>query len=428
MIGFIRRLIKDRRGNALVIAGAALPLIIGSAGLATDTIQWTVMKRQLQRAADSAALAGAYGRMASQTVTTGACTASPPVSRDLTVGNVNGRLGTTPTCAVQSPPTSGSWTSPAFGAVKVTLSAQRRLSFSGMFMSSPPTITASATAAVVQTGRYCAKALDNRTETGISFSGNATVNLGCGIITNAKGANAIDGNGSSTITASPVAAVGQIANSANFASGTTFQPYSPPTTDPYAAINPPAVPSGCNQAALRGNQLSVSASNGTVCYSNLKLTSGQTATFTDEVVILNGGNLDVGAGSTLNCVRCTIILTTDASPVTSNSVGGITINGGATISLTAPTTGTYSGLVIYKDRRALACNNCNKINGNSSSYIEGAIYAPTQEVQMSGDSGMNTNCVQMVAWQLTFTGNTNITNVCPGGPRGFEGSMVRLVE
>jgi Flp pilus assembly protein TadG len=428
MIGFVRKLIKDRRGNALVIAAAALPLVIGSAGLATDTIQWTLMKRQLQRTADSAALAGVYGRLASQTVVTGDCSASTPVSRDLTISNINARLGTTPTCTVQAPPTSGSWTPASFSAVKVSVSAQRPLAFSGMFMSSPPVIRASATAAVVQTGRYCAKALDNNAETGISFSGNATVNLGCGIITNAKGANAIDGNGSSTITASPVAAVGQVANSANFASGTTFQPYSPPTTDPYAAINPPAVPSGCNQAALRGNQTSVSASNGTVCYSNVKLTSGQTATVTDAVVIINGGDLDVGAGASLTCLRCTIILTTNASPVTNNSIGGITINGGATVSLTAPTSGPYNGLIIYKDRRAPVCNNCNKFNGNSSSYIEGAIYVPTQEVQMSGNSGMNTNCVQMVAWQLTFTGNTNITNVCPGGPRGFEGSMVRLVE
>ena len=62
MIGFIRKLLKDRRGNALAIACAAMPMIIGCAGLATDTIEWTLWKRQLQRAADSAALAGAYDR------------------------------------------------------------------------------------------------------------------------------------------------------------------------------------------------------------------------------------------------------------------------------------------------------------------------------------------------------------------------------
>ena len=55
-----RGLRRDSRGNVIAIAGASLPLIIGAAGLATDTIQWAVWKRQLQRAADSAALAGVH--------------------------------------------------------------------------------------------------------------------------------------------------------------------------------------------------------------------------------------------------------------------------------------------------------------------------------------------------------------------------------
>jgi len=433
MISFFRKLWRDKRGNALVIAAAALPLVIGSAGLASDTIQWTLWKRQLQRAADSAALAGVYGKLASQTITNGACSLSTPISRDLTVGDVNNRLGMTPTCAVESPPTSGIWaTTP--NAVRVTMTAQRALSFSGLFMTTAPTITASATAAQVQAGRYCAKALDPNTETGISFSGSAVVNLGCGMITNAKGANAVDGGGASTITASPMAAVGQIANSGNFTSGTIMQPYSSPTTDPYASLNPPTVPNGCNQSALQGNATSVtvtgssSSSPAVVCYKDVTLNGGQTASFTDAIVIINGGDLTANAGTTLNCTRCTFILTTNTSgTITSNSIGKVTFNGGAHINLIAPTDGTYAGLVIYKDRRAPECNNCNKINGDSTSYLEGGIYIPSQEVQLSGDSGMNTNCVQMVAWQLTFTGNTTITNSCPGGPRGWDGSMVRLV-
>ena len=44
MIGFIRKLIKDRRGNALAIACAAMPLVVGAAGLAMDTIQWTLVE------------------------------------------------------------------------------------------------------------------------------------------------------------------------------------------------------------------------------------------------------------------------------------------------------------------------------------------------------------------------------------------------
>ena len=64
MIGFFKKLWRDKRGNALVIAAAALPLVLGSAGLASDTIEWALWKRQLQRAADSAAIAGVYAARA----------------------------------------------------------------------------------------------------------------------------------------------------------------------------------------------------------------------------------------------------------------------------------------------------------------------------------------------------------------------------
>ena len=89
MIDFLKRLWRDRRGNALVHACAALPIVIGSAGLATDTIQWALWKRDLQRAADSAALAGVYAKKAGQTVTSGNCSATPPISRDLTLGQTD---------------------------------------------------------------------------------------------------------------------------------------------------------------------------------------------------------------------------------------------------------------------------------------------------------------------------------------------------
>ncbi|HKC03873.1 MAG TPA: Tad domain-containing protein [Sphingomicrobium sp.] len=428
MIAFFKKLWHNKRGNALAIAAASLPLVLGSVGLASDTIQWSLWKRQLQRTADSAALAGVFGKLASQTVVNGACAGSTPVSRSLTVNNINSRLGTTPTCVVQAPPTSGAWTSNSYNAVKVTLTAQQSLSFSSLFISTAPTITAAATAAMVQDGKYCVISLKNTVATGLTFSGNPTVNLGCGMKTNAKGPAAVDPNGSPTITASPVAAVGQIASTTGFATGTTFQPYAPPQPDPYASITAPTVPSGCNQAALRGNANSVTGSNGTFCYTNLTLTSGQSASFTDATIILNGGDLTVNGGATLNCTRCTFILTTDATTISNNSIGKVTLNGGATINMSPPTTGTYANMVIYKDRRAPDCNNCNKINGNSSSSISGSIYIPSQEVQLSGDGGVSTNCIRLVAWTVAFNGNSTINNNCPGGPPSFDGYMVRLVE
>src|SRR5687768_1770358 len=77
---WLRELLAEKRGNALVICAATLPLMIGSAAVGVDTIQVSVARRQLQRAADSAALAGAYAKAQSMTV-------DNAVAHDLTLNN-----------------------------------------------------------------------------------------------------------------------------------------------------------------------------------------------------------------------------------------------------------------------------------------------------------------------------------------------------
>ena len=66
--GFMRNLRTNERGNVLILMGFSMPLLVGLAGLGTDTIQWTLMKQQLQRSADSAALNGAYAKAQAKSV------------------------------------------------------------------------------------------------------------------------------------------------------------------------------------------------------------------------------------------------------------------------------------------------------------------------------------------------------------------------
>jgi len=172
MIQAWKRLWRNKRGNALVIFGAALPLVVGSAGLATDTIQWALWKRQLQRAADSAALAGVYALSQEKNATAAA-------TRDIVV---NSHLPMTPTKNIEPPPTSGPYAGDAT-AVRVTLSMQRKLGFSGLFLSATPTITATATAKLVDQDKYCVVAL-KKSGKALEIGGSSHVVMGCGAISN----------------------------------------------------------------------------------------------------------------------------------------------------------------------------------------------------------------------------------------------------
>ena len=55
----------------------------------------------------------------------------------------------------------------------------------------------------------------------------------------------------------------------------------------------------------------------------------------------------------------------------------------ATVNLTAPTSGTYKGVLLYGDRTGTFTSN--KINGTASSTMTGAMYFPSQEVDMLGN-------------------------------------------
>jgi hypothetical protein len=422
-MSFWKRLIKDKRGNALILAGAALPLVIGSAGLASDTIQWALWKRQLQRAADSAALAGTYAKVQNNALQT----PSQAVTKDLTSNNhVGFALLSAP---VVSFPTSASWTN----GVKVDLAIQKKLSFSSLFLPNPPVIRATGTAATIATGIYCVVSLIDTGATGITSTGNSTLNLGCGMITNSTSLSAAVAMGSSQVHATPVAAVGNVPPSSHW-NGAELLPYTVKQEDPYATKSPPTSFGPCqgNTYRLRNNpgntiDRSADAANSVQCVSEIDING--TLKLGPATYVLDGGNFSAGAQANISCNGCTIILSNSSSG-SNAQIGTVDINGGATINMTAPQSGNYEGILFYQDRRAATANNIvNKINGNSASVMSGAFYFPKQALDINGTANLNFNCAKFVSYIVTFSGNGSVNNNCSGGygTGAIMGRHVRLV-
>ena len=410
-------LIRSSRGNVIVAAAAALPVVIGAAGLGTDTMQWVLWKRQLQRSADSAALSGAFALAQSKSAST---SASADIVRTNEV-----RLSATPT--IESPPSTGAGTGNS-SAVRIVLETNRNLPFSSLFLASAPTIKAEATAAIVNSGNYCVISLEPTTTVGITMSGNSTVDMGCGMATNSKASSAVTAGGSSRITATPVAAVGGLQSSNNYVGATTLKPYQIPQADPFASLPDPVVPTGACQTVNAGphDVQTIANPTGTKCIRNVNIKG--TVTFSPGVYYVDGGSFSVGAQGKVIGTGVTFILTSSNAATQPNTIAQVEMNGGAEISLSAPTTGTYKGVIFYQDRRATDQGD-NKVNGNTNSYYQGAFYFPKQELKFNGTAGMSTDCMQIVSRRVVFLGNSSIQNVCPNnsGSNAFTGSAVRLI-
>ncbi len=420
MIQLMRRICQDRRGNALALAGAALPLVFGCAGLASDTIQWALWKRQLQRAADSAAMAGVYALVDGKDD-------EAAVDSDL---ETNNHTGITLLDKDVTNPT----VSPYTNAVRVRLEIQKKLGFSSLFLSDAPVIAVEATAAVVDMGSYCVVALNNTTTPSIQINGNISLNMGCGIISNStsmsasSSAAAISANGNShSVVAEPVAAVGTVPNLNGTTSEASFQLKQ---SDPYAGKYPTAIPPALEADCKTLNQ-HIGAANTTTtvggevykvinpgCYKQIGngngsyafSTSGDRIALNPGTYYINSADFAIGANSKIivnsavGTQGVTIILT-GASP------GVVNVSSNATVKLRAPSSGTYSKMLFIQSATATASS---IISGNSSSTYDGAFYFPKTQVNYSGNAADTFKCAMIVGYIVQFSGTSNVQNNTTG--------------
>jgi len=403
----------DERGNTLLIAAATLPLLIGAAAFALDTILLALSNRQLQRAADSSAIAGAYA------VAQGSSGETAAVN-DLDENDFPSLRGP---AAVAVGARNG-----FERAVHVQLVAERILPFMSVFTDAPATIIVEATAALVDEGEFCVVSLYDGEQTGIEVGGSGTLNLGCGMKTNSSSDEAVTARGNSRLVGTPIAAVGGLDGASNnFIPPTRLQPYSAPQEDPLARVPDPP-PQTCGQSGLQG-LLSLDVSIGPVeaqtlapgCYRSLDIKGA--ATLLPGTYFINGGDVSIGAQATVIGVGVTIVLT---GP--NGQAGDLTITAGANLNLTSDGSGPYAGLLFYRDRRAAPSEV--HISGGASLFLSGALYFPTSDVTFVGHSGMNVQCLQLVGQRMDFRGSANIRNDCPegGAASAFRQTVVRLVE
>ena len=420
---WMRHLAGNERGNVLVLVAATMPLLIGSAGLGVDSIQLSLAKRQLQRAADSGAIAGAYAVLQSKPV-------SVSVNHDLTL---NDKFPLASPAIIENAPTTGAYRNNT-RAVRVVLTARRSTPFMSFFTETTPTLQAEATATAVYAGKFCMVSLEQGTSTGITFAGSSDLNLGCGVSTNSKSSTAVVASGSALIVASPISAVGGVPQSNGYVKPTTLLPYSPMQSNPYQSVPLPTLPSGCKPSfSVSPNQTTSagSTSPGVYCYASYDI-KGTWRPPAGSTIYVAGGTLSFGSQADVACNGCTFILTGPAGTTTPTSTSVVaatlSMHGGAVLNLTSPNSGIYKGLIMYQDPRA-AAGISTHINGNSQSSFEGGFYFKRGDVTFNGNSGLRTECMQLVARRLTFTGNSSVQNTCPsdGGAQAFDATFVRLV-
>jgi Flp pilus assembly protein TadG len=451
-LGAGRLLWRDRRGATSVIVAISTPILLATAGLGIDAGWWYTIKRQNQSAADAAAMSAAYEVAAGLTDVSKNLTpaAKQAATQNGWVNNTNPPTGLTP-IAVTYPCCAGF----AANGIEVVLQQQQSSWLANFGSLANVTISNRAVAVVSNLPPACVLALGrnpppNGAQTldqTVSEKGNATINApDCTIVSDSSAADSFYLQGSVTIDAATVVTPGQITSvggsytlnlkyPAQTGANSVPDPYAPPNcttlclTHSFLDANMPTAPACTLTGSTWSGNCVVSGgsvkpgqtlSANTQISGGLGIKNGEVDLQPGTYWITDGDlTLDHGSGGILTCPTCsaggpgvTIIMTT--AQASGGTVGTVTLFSNANLTLNAPDSGTFAGLVLIQDSNGLPPNttidtqNKTPANANATEKLSGLVYFPDTTLSFQGTPTSNlgaANCLVIVANQVQLQGN-----------------------
>jgi hypothetical protein len=365
---------QNEAGQALIFGVATLGLLLlGFAGLGIDMGYLRYEKRLEQTAADGAALAGVASLRYSNTDINGSAR-DAAATNGFTIASVNaGCPPPAPAAAIGSvsvtvnaPPCSGPH-SGAAGYVEAYVAKVHPTFFMQVLGVTKETVTARAVAYWGSgTSKSCIFTLGNPGSgiQGITTNGTPTLNAPtCGIDDNG---NFVSNGKNVNVTAGSIGVVGTDTNHGGGTITPTPVQGIAPADDPLGFLTPPAV-----GTPIAFNQTKTPVPGST--YSSISINTSN-VTFPAGLYIVDG-SMTINGTANVAGTGVTFYITNN---------GSVTINGTGNVTLSAPDTGTYAGILFYQDPND---SSSAKINGTSGSYFQGALYFPKALLDFGGTAG-----------------------------------------
>lgn len=404
------RLVRDERGQVLVLTVLSMALLLACIALAVDVGTLFNAKRKVQIAADAAAIAGALelNYNGSANVTTNADNAA----------TANG-ITNTNQVTVNTSPSDGYHTGGAF--VEVVVRQPNPTFFMGMFMSGNIPVAARAVAGVVG-DTSCVYLLDPHVAGAVSAKGSFTINSpGCGWDVNSDSQQALCITGAGNNGTFDVPYLRFRAKSIQTDKNCNGGLSSPIFTgisnisDPLGNLQSPST---CDHSlsitTMAGNDTNAQLT-GTVCFSQPVTISG-TGKLMGSMYVFNGGvTIETGASitvpaGTFDIAGGNLNEASGQSCVGKKSNVGFVQQSNSSISIVAPTDSTnpYHGIAIMEPS-PLTMPLEVQFGSNSGNYgsglLDGMIYAPSAPVYLH-DNGGGTTATGLIADTLDVCSST----------------------
>ena len=357
---------------------------MGAAGLGVDMGYLRYQQKQMQNAADAAAVAAAAELNYGDYVTSGQTDAA---RNGFTDGS------NSVTVAVNSPPTLGLYAHQS-NFVEVIITDTLPTYFMKFAGISSETVSARAVGHI-WSGTDCIYALSPTATDAVFINGTNNITATCGVMDDSNATEAFKINGNGYFSVASTAITGGWTDTGGGLVTPTPTTGVPPLPDPLSYLAKPTVGS-CTFNSKQTINGTSTLNPGVYC-GGINVNGNGNATFTAGLYIINGGVLTLNGGSTAYGKGVTFYVTGGAS---------VNISGGDNTTLIAPTTGTYAGILIFQDR---SDSSTASVSGTANTNITGALYFADAQLTYSGNNSQTAYDL-IVAKTLVFNGNTTVND------------------
>lgn len=414
---------KQERGQVLMLVAVLLTGLLGLVGLVVDAGHFYAERRQVQNAADQAALAA--DRILFENGTSSAA-----VSAALDYAQANGYEASQVT--VYIPPLSGEHVGDA-KYVEVIINEQPQTLFIHVLAGGGDVQGRGVAGFVLYPEPYAIIVLDPDDCAAFRQQGNATLNVsGGGVMVNSNcPADALSKIGAGNINVDysiDVHGGSSVGGSGSVSPSPETVPWT--VSDPLASLVPPPrgapAPGSTGTAAVPKTWKHTGSSSLTLqpgtYYGGFEGNCSCTITLQPGIYIMSGGGFNKAGSTNFVGDEVMIYVTTNPeNPIGDGAPKPFDLEGSGALDLSPMTTGTYYGITLWQDE-AITTNF--KMRG-SNDLLSGLVYAPGAQLDISGDSDFGT--IQLVVNTFSLSGNAPL-NLTYGSFRDFEAPKVSLVE
>lgn len=379
--------LKDESGQAIIFTAMCMTVLIGFAGLAIDVGLLFRAKRHAQAAADAAAIAGATNFLYNGALSSAQTAGKAASALNGITDGVGGA-----TVSISEPPADGP-NAGSTGFVEAIVTQPNPTIFMAAFggflgngLFGKVTVGARAVAGTPGPSDDCVIITNPTAADAMELQGSFTVNAAkCGVVVDSNSGDALQFTGAGgSLTAGSISVHGTDGGQTGDATPAPTL-HAAPVSDPLQ-LEGPVPPGGCtttnSSTSITGNFAGPGAGN-SVCFT--KAVTLNNVNLGNGIYVFENGVTLSGSVATTNTM-----VTVDGTPTPSGATldiysGGVSINTGTTLNLTAPVTGSTKGIALMEPP-----TNSSEIQiqkGDASGSLTGIIYAPAAELYLQDSGG-----------------------------------------